>query len=108
MLTICSNTKRANQQLTASEGILENLLETQELENRKVHSRVESEAALVRTECGVELNTVSAVYLDLSLIILPCDTELDNTLRNGGHFQSGFVLWMLLEKTGMFESGGKL
>jgi hypothetical protein len=66
--------------LTASESILEDLFEAQEFENRKIDSRVESEAALVGTKCGVELDTISTVYLDLSLIILPCDTELDNAL----------------------------
>jgi hypothetical protein len=94
--------------LTTSESILEDLLKAQKFEDREVDSGVQSEAALVRTKCRVELNTVSAVHLDLSFVVLPCDTELDDPLWDGSNLESCLVLWVLLEKTGMFEGGGKL
>jgi hypothetical protein len=68
--------------LTSSQGILENLLKAQELQNRQVDSRVESETALVRAESRIELNAISAVDLGLKFVILPDDTELDDTLRD--------------------------
>jgi hypothetical protein len=69
---------------------------------------MQSEATLVRTKCRVELDTVSAVYLDLSFVVLPCDAELDNSLWDGGNLESGLVFWVLLKKAGVFEGGGKL
>ena len=50
----------------AGQGILENLLEAEELEDGQVHRRVEPEATLVGTKGRVELDTVTAVDLDLT------------------------------------------
>jgi hypothetical protein len=41
---------------------------------------METKAALVRTNCGVELNTEAAVNLNLAAVIYPRNTELNNTL----------------------------
>lgn len=49
----------------ASQGILEDLLETEELKDGQVHGGVETEATLVGAKSGVELDTVSAVDLNL-------------------------------------------
>lgn len=95
-------------QLTASKSILEDLLETQELQDGKVDSGVETETTLVRTESGVVLNTVTAVDLDLVLVVLPDDTELDDALGDGGNLESTLVLGVLLKKGGVLKGRGKL
>lgn len=66
--------------LTSSQSILEDLLEAQEFEDAQVDSWVKTEATLVWAQGRVELNTISAVELELSLIIFPDDTELDDAL----------------------------
>ena len=63
------------------EGILENLFKSQELQNGLVYSRVETEAALVRSDGRVELHSVASVHLSLALVILPCNAELDESFR---------------------------
>ena len=57
------------------QAVLENLLEAEELENRGVDGRMETETALVRSDGGVELDAVAAVNLDVSLVIDPGDAE---------------------------------
>jgi hypothetical protein len=44
---------------------------------------MESEAALVWAKGRVELDTISAVDLGLSLVVLPDDAELDDSLGDG-------------------------
>ena len=90
-------------ELTASQGILENLLKAQELENGQVHGGVEPQPALVRPQCRVELHTVSAIDLDFTLVIFPGDSELDDPFRNRGNFESGLVFGVLLEEGGVLE-----
>ena len=63
------------------QGVLEGLLEAQELDNALVDGRMETKSALVRSDRAVELDAEAAVDVDLSLIILPRNTELDGTLR---------------------------
>jgi hypothetical protein len=93
---------------TASESILEDLLEAQELEDGQVDSWVESESTLVGAEGRVELHTVSFVDLALALVILPDDTELDDAFGNGGNFESLFVLGVLLEERGRLKGRDEL
>ena len=88
------------------QGVLEDLLEAEELQDRKINGWMETEAALVRSNCGVELDAVSAIDLDVAGVINPWDAEhnsalrLDKTLK-----QSGFLeLWMCV-KCGL--DGGK-
>jgi hypothetical protein len=92
----------------ASQGILEDLLETKELENRQVDAGVESETALVRTKGRVELDAVTTVDLEVTLVVFPDDTELDNTLRDGGNSKSSAVLGVLLEEGAVLEGRGEL
>lgn len=94
--------------LTACKGILENLLEAQELEDAKVDSRVETETSLVRTESRVVLNAEATVDLNLALVVLPDNTELDDTLGNGGDLKCAPVLGVLLEQRAVLEGRGKL
>lgn len=64
---------------------------------------MESEPSLVWSERRVELYTISAVDLYLSFVVLPRDTELDNTFWDGGNLKGFLVLGMLLEERGIFE-----
>lgn len=111
----------------AGQGILEDLLETEELEDGQVHGGVETEATLVGAKSGVELDTESAVDLDLgkselwqfrqfekkiksylAFVILPDNAELDDTLGDGDDLKGLAVLGLLLEKSGVLEGGGEL
>lgn len=71
--------------LSSSDGeggkaVLEDLLESEELQDGQVDGGVEPESALVGPDGGVELNTVSAVDLDLSVVVNPWDAEHDDPL----------------------------
>jgi hypothetical protein len=101
-------TTLATTDVEASERILEDLLKTQELEDREVDSGVETETALVGTKSGVELHTVTLIDLALALVVLPDNTELDDTLGNGGNLEGLLVLGVLLEEGGGFEGGDEL
>lgn len=92
----------------AGKSILEDLLETQELEDRQVHCRVETETALVGTESRVKLDAVALVDIALALVIFPDNTELDNALGDGDNLESLLVLGVLLEDGGALKGGGKL
>lgn len=94
--------------LTSCEGILEDLLKAEELENGQVHGRVQTETALVGAQGRVELHTVSTVYLDLALVVLPHDAELDDALGDGDNLECGAVLWVLLEEGRGLEGRSEL
>lgn len=101
-------TTLATAHVEASKGILEDLLETQELEDGEVDSRVETETALVGTESRVELHTVALVDLALALVVLPDDAELDDALGDGGNLEGLLVFGVLLEEGGSLEGGDEL
>ena len=61
----------------AGEAVLEDLLKAEELYYRKVDGRVEPDASLVGSDRGVELDSVAAVDLDLSLVVDPGNSEDD-------------------------------
>ena len=86
------------------QGILEDLLKAQELQHGQVHCGVESETALVRTKCRVELDSVAAVELKLSFVVFPDHAELNDSFWDGGHGESRFVFRVLLEERGVFKS----
>lgn len=71
----------------AGQRILEYLLEAKKLDDPKVHRRIESDAALVRPERGVEVHPEASVNLDLVLVVNPRYAEdnlplgLANTLN---------------------------
>ena len=101
-------TTLATTHVEAGKSILEDLLETQELEDRKVDSRVETETAFVRTESRVKLHTVTLVDLALALVVLPDNAELDDALGNGGNLKGLLVFGVLLEEGGGLEGGDEL
>ena len=63
------------------QAVLEDLLKAQELDNRCTNRRVQTQTALVRTNCRVELAAEATVYLYLAVVVYPRNTELDHTLR---------------------------
>ena len=65
----------------AGQGVLQNLLEAEELDDALVHARMETQAALVRADSGVELDAVTTIDLHLALIVGPCDAELYHAFR---------------------------
>ena len=60
--------------------VLEDLLKSEELDDAEIDGRMETEAALVRSDSGVKLDTESAVDLDIALIVYPWDAEDDLAL----------------------------
>jgi hypothetical protein len=76
--------------VNSSEGVLKDLLESEELEDRKVNGRMEAESSLVRAKGRVELDTITTLDMWLSVIIFPDNAELDDTLwdlKDGsGHY----------------------
>jgi hypothetical protein len=69
---------------------------------------VQAETTLVRAKGRVELDAVAAVDLEVAGIILPGDTELDDTLRDRDHLEGRAVLGVLLEERRVLESIGTL
>lgn len=99
---------RVGAELTTGESVLEDLLESKELQDRQVDSGVETETTLVWAESTVELDTVGAVDLGLELVVFPDDAELDDTLWDGDDLQGGLVFGVLLEEGGVLEGRGQL
>ena len=62
------------------QGVLEHLLEGQELEDAEVHRGVEAQPALVGADGAVHLDPEAAVDLDLALVVHPGDAEHDHAL----------------------------
>src|SRR5690606_187317 len=63
------------------EGVLEDLLEPEELDDAEVDARVEAQAALVGAERRVELHPEAAVDLHRSGVVHPGNAEHDLALR---------------------------
>jgi len=64
----------------AREGVLEDLLKTEELDDAEVDARVEAQAALVGAEHRVELDTEAAVDLHVTGVVGPGHAEDDLAL----------------------------
>lgn len=101
-------TTLATAHVQTGEGILKDLLKTQELEDGEVDGGVETETTLVGAQSRVELHTVSAVDLGLALVVLPHNAELDHALGDGDDSQSLAVFGVLLEEGRVFDGGGQL
>ena len=74
------------------QAVLEDLLQAQELEHTQSDRRVKAQAALVGSNGRVELDTVTAVDLNLALVVDPGNTEHDDTLRLDEALQQGGLL----------------
>ncbi len=64
---------------------------------------MESKSALVRSQCRIELHTVSTVDLYFALVVFPHNTELDDPLGDGSDLEGGLVFRVLLKQGGVFE-----
>ena len=62
------------------ECIFECLFESQELQDREVHRRVESEPTLIGAYGTVKLHAVADVYMHLALVVGPGHAESDDAL----------------------------
>ena len=60
--------------------ILEDLLETEELQDRGVHRGVEAQSALVGADGVVELHAVARVHLHVALVVDPYDLEREGSV----------------------------
>ncbi len=81
------------------EAILENLLESEELEDTEVNGGVETETALVGADSGVHLNAEAAVDLDVAFVVEPGHAEDDGALGLCHALKdlSGLVLRVLID-----------
>ena len=61
--TLCTTHRKGRQ------GVLESLLETEELQHRRVHGLVETQTAFVGTDRAVELNAVAQVGLNFAFVV---------------------------------------
>ena len=90
------------------EGVLEDLLEGEELEDREVHRRIEAETALVRPDRRVHLNAVAAVHAHGARVVHPRHAEHDHALRLHHALQNGFFLVGLVRVDDGGEGGQHL
>lgn len=65
---------------------------------------MKSKTSLVWTESRVELDSVTTVDLQLSLVVFPDYTELDDSLGNGDDLECSLVFWVGFEKGAVLES----
>jgi len=65
----------------AGQGVLEDLLEAQELDDAGIDVRLEAQAALVRADRTVELAAVTDIGMILALVIHPYDAEREHPFR---------------------------
>ena len=79
----------------AGQGVFEDLLEAEELDNAQIYGRVEAKAALVRSDRTVELYTETIVDLYLALIIYPGNAEEDGSLGCGQTLKKSFFAELL-------------
>ena len=61
--------------------VLEDLLEAKKLENGKIDRRMKAQAALIGTDCAVELDAIPPIDLNLTRIVYPGNAESDHALR---------------------------
>ena len=76
----------------AGHGVLEDLLEAQELHDREVDGGVKADAALVGAKSRVVLNAVAAVDMPHVIVVLPGHAELDDALGLDHPLQQGGLL----------------
>lgn len=74
----------------------------------QVDTGVESETALVGTEGRVVLDTITAVDLEVALVVFPGDAELDDALGDGDDLEGGAEFGVDGEELGVFEGVDEL
>lgn len=61
--------------------VLENLFETEELNDTGIYVFLETETAFVWPDCAVELATVTGVRMDFAVVIFPDNAECKHPFR---------------------------
>jgi hypothetical protein len=69
-----------------------------QLQDTQVDRRVQPQTSLVRSQSRVVLNPVSSVDLELTLVVLPSDSELDDSLGDLDDGEGFTVLGVLGEE----------
>jgi len=75
-----------------SQGILEDLLKGQKLQNPQIHTRMKPKSPFVRTNSTVHFNAKTAIDLNLPFIIHPGNAKDNHPFRLGDAFQNLLVL----------------
>ena len=73
------------------QGILEYLLEAEELDDALINRGMEAQTALVGSDGAVELNAEAAVYSDVALVVNPRNAELDDSFRLDDAFEDAHL-----------------
>jgi hypothetical protein len=68
---------------------------------------MESETTLVGTKSRVELDTVTTVKFEITLVVFPDNTELDDTLGDLNDFQAASQVRVDLEELRVLKAGNK-
>ena len=63
------------------QGILKNLLKSEEFDNTQIHRGVQTDAALIGADRTAELDTVTGIHMGLIMVIHPGYPEFDLTFR---------------------------
>ena len=82
-----------------SQAVFEDLFKSEELDDTRIYVWSESQTAFVRSDCAVELISVSLVYMDFTVIVYPCYFESDTSFRLYESFEDSvfFVFWVLFD-----------
>ena len=86
------------------QAVLEDLLESEELQDAQVHGRMEAETAFVRPDRAVELNAIALIDLDFAFVIHPGNLEHDDAFRNDNALKN-LVLFILAVAVQKFSEG---
>ena len=81
----------------ARQGILENLLKRQKLQDRSVNARVKSKTAFVGSNGAIKLDAEATVHLSYAFVVNPWDSEVNQTLWLNHPFNDGDVLWIFFQ-----------
>src|SRR5947207_14635392 len=61
--------------------ILKYLFKGEKLDDARIYGRMKTQSAFVGTKRAIHLHTKTTVYLDLSFVVDPWDSELNHSLR---------------------------
>ena len=78
-IKVCAAFSAANRK--TRQRVLENLFETEELNDTGIYVFLETETAFVWPDCAVELATVTGVRMDFTVVIFPDNAECKHPFR---------------------------
>ena len=91
----------------AGQGVLEDLLEAEELDDAEVYGRMEAKASLVRADSAVKLDAVTVVNLNLTFVVYPRHTEQDLALGSCETLKQSFFSVLVLVSFDRFDHDAK-